>query len=117
MNYVELVEIVETQFADIINAWVIRSNKLRLFVIDGSYVDIWFSFRLQNRFAYHWERRSIDGSIYRLDNRPHADQTSLPGFPVHFHNGIDSKIERSPFSYEIEKAFIEFLRFMRSKLG
>lgn len=117
MSYSRFVGICESQFPDIITAWIIKSNKLRLFIIDGSYMDVWFSVTLANRFAYHWERRLVDGSIYRLDNRPHQELISLSGYPVHFHNGVDSVVEESTFSIDLEAAFIEFLEMVRQRVG
>jgi hypothetical protein len=38
-------------------------------LVDGSYLDVWFSRKFPGRYAYHWERRHVDGSIYRHDNR------------------------------------------------
>ncbi len=43
--------------------------KLRLEIVDGSIVDIYLS--ITGRYSYHWERRLVDGSIYRHNNAPH----------------------------------------------
>jgi hypothetical protein len=56
-------------------------GKLGLHISDGSYVDAWFSRRIPGRYAYHWERRHIDGSIYRHDNRPNARLEDMKTFP------------------------------------
>jgi hypothetical protein len=34
-----------------------------------------------------WERRHIDGTIYRHDNMPHAQWQGVSSFPKHFHVG------------------------------
>ncbi len=39
-------------------------GKLRIYLIDESFIDVWISRRLSNRYAIHWERRHIDGTIY-----------------------------------------------------
>ena len=91
-------------------------GKLRLHVSDGSYIDIWFSRKILGRYAYHWERRHIDGSIYRHDNRPHAHLKNMKTFPKHFHNGSDENIEESYLSDDPIDAAKSFLEFVRRKL-
>jgi hypothetical protein len=65
--------IAEVEFADIV-AEVIAAdvNELRVILMDGSFVDVWFSLKLAGRYSFHWERRAIDGKIYRHDNVPHS---------------------------------------------
>ena len=46
-------------------------NKLRLLLVDGSFVDIWLS--SDGDYAYHWEHRRQSGRIYRWDNAPPSD--------------------------------------------
>ena len=116
MNYEELAKIAEAEFADVVLGWKIEGGKLRLFITDDSFVDIWFSQRLEGRFAYHWERRAIDGKIYRLDNRPHEELKGMRGFPRHFHNGNDKEVRESEFSEEPQEALRQFLRFVREKV-
>ncbi len=91
-------------------------GKLRLHVSDGSYVDIWFSRRIPGRYAYHWERRHVDGSIYRHDNRPHASLTDMKTFPKHFHDGSDGDVEESFLSDDPISASRYFLDFIREFL-
>jgi len=65
-------EIAEVEFADIVvEAFSPGINELRIILTDGSFVDVWFSLKLQGRYSFHWERRAIDGTIYRHDNAPH----------------------------------------------
>lgn len=91
-------------------------GKLRLHISDGSYVDIWFSRRIPGRYAYHWERRHIDRSIYRHDNRPHTRLSDMKTFPKHFHNGSDENIEESYLSNDPISASRYFLGFIRELL-
>jgi hypothetical protein len=86
VSYRELATIAEAEFSDVILHVDQRAEKLRLHLIDGSYVDIWYSVRLEGRFAYHWERRMINGSVYRYDNRPHEHLKSMKSYPKHFHD-------------------------------
>jgi len=91
-------------------------GKLRLHVSDGSYIDIWFSRKIPGRYAYHWERRHIDGSIYRHDNRPHARLKNMETFPKHFHDGSDENVVESYLSEDPAEAIKTFLEFVRRKL-
>ena len=86
MSYRDLAAIAEAEFSDVILQVDHRAEKLRLHLTDGSYVDIWYSVRLQGRFAYHWERRMINGSVYRYDNRPHGYLTGMKSYPKHVHD-------------------------------
>jgi len=92
-------------------------GKLRLHISDGSYIDVWFSRRIPGRYAYHWERRHIDRSVYRHDNRPHTRLRNMETFPKHFHNGSEGNIEESHLSDDPVDAVGSFLGFVRRRLG
>ncbi len=65
-------DIVEVEFGDIIEDLVLTDiNELRIALIDGSCIDFWFSLKMEGRYSYHWERKFIDGTIYRHDKAPH----------------------------------------------
>ena len=107
----KLAEIAEREFPDIVEFTEI-THKLRIFIVDGSFVDVWLSERL-NRYAYHWERRHIDGKIFRHDNIPHAKWKYVKTFPKHFHNGCEENVVESNISDEPEKAIREILMFIK----
>jgi hypothetical protein len=65
-----LSRIAEIEFADIVVQTDLIGSKLRVLLTDGSYVDVWSSRKLVGRFGFHWERRHLDGGIYRYDNFP-----------------------------------------------
>ena len=67
--------------------------KLRLNIIDGSIVDVFCS--VKGKYSYHWERRMINGSIYRHDNAPHKQWRNIKTFPKHFHKGFEERGEES----------------------
>jgi hypothetical protein len=110
----KLAEIAEREFPDIVEFTEI-THKLRIFIVDGSFVDVWLSERL-NRYAYHWERRHIDGKIFRHDNIPHAKWKFVKTFPKHFHNGSEENVIESYISDNSEEAIREFLTFIRITL-
>ncbi|MDI6655760.1 MAG: DUF6516 family protein [Candidatus Hydrothermarchaeota archaeon] len=114
--YEELSTIVDVEFLDIVLHSQIFMGKLRLHVIDGSYLDVWFSHKLSGRFAYHWERRKKEGKVYRYDNRPHEKFKHMKSYPKHFHNGSDEQVEESHFSENPKDALREFLNIVREKI-
>ena len=108
-------------FADIISdARVLRLDsgeplKLRLEIIEGSILDIFYS--VTGKYSYHWERTLIDGSIYRHDNAPHRRWQGIKTFPKHFHHGSEDTGEESYLSDDPCAALEEFLAFVRGKLA
>ncbi len=60
--YFQLEQIAFTDFADIVEGIKSVEGKLRLLLKDQSYIDIWLSIKKQGVYAYHWERRHIDGT-------------------------------------------------------
>jgi len=92
-----------------------RMRKLRIYILDGSFVDVWCSSK--GDYSFHWERRFINGSLYRHDNAPHARWRYVPTFPKHFHNGRQDNVESSFISDPPEEALRDFLDFVRGKLA
>jgi len=88
--------------------------KLRLYLIDGSVIYVFYS--VTGKYSYHWERRIIDGTIYRHDNAPHTKWKDIKTFPKHFHDGSDSNGKESLISEEPLIALDEFLNFARRKI-
>ncbi|MDZ7262260.1 MAG: DUF6516 family protein [candidate division KSB1 bacterium] len=109
--------IAEVEFSDIVEFTIILDDKLRVILIDGSYIDFWWSHKLISRFAHHWERRHVDGTIYRHDNAPHAKWQHLSTFPQHFHCNSDSSVFESDLSTNPESAVRGFLAFARELLS
>ena len=116
MNYSELAKIAEEEFFDAVLHSQIIAGKLRLHIVDGSYLDVWFSVKIKGRFAYHWERREIDGSVYRYDNRPHEKLKHMKSFPKHFHDGSDAEIREGEFGEDPKEILRAFLQLVRAKI-
>lgn len=106
-------EISEIEFSDIVEFVEDLREKLRIYLKDGSFMDVWFSEKIQGRYAYHWERRSIDNKIYRHDNIPHKKWDYVKTFPKHFHDGSESNVCDSFISDNPTEAIRAFLRFAR----
>jgi hypothetical protein len=117
MDYYKLGEIAEKEFADIVFKVQVVSGKLRLYITDGSYFDIWFSKKIKDRFAYHWERRQINGQVYRFDNHPHEEYKNMKNYPRHFHDGSERNVKESWFSKGHTQVLREFLSLIRDKLN
>lgn len=67
VDMARLQQIAEVEFAAIvIEAYTPDLNELRIILTDGSFIDVWFSLKLAGRYSYHWERKAIDGTIYRM---------------------------------------------------
>ena len=111
----QLKEIAEVVFADIVQEAIIPDiNELRIFLHEGSFVDVWYSLKLQDRFSFHWERRAIDGTIYLHDNAPHQRWKGIATFPLHFHNGDELNVVESHLNNNSTEALREFLTFVRA---
>ena len=116
-DYAHLSEIAYAEFADLVAATRFDGIKLRIVLLDNSYIDFWWSRRLPGRFAHHWERRHVDGTIYRHDNAPHSKWIHLSSFPKHFHSKTDSDVRPSDLSTKPETALRQFLEFARKTLA
>lgn len=110
-------EIAEVEFGEIVTEAISPdTNELRIFLADGSFIDVWFSLKLRERYSLHWERRAIDGTIYRHDNAPHRRWQGVATFPRHFHNGSEFNVTESHISEAPEEALREFLALVRATL-
>ncbi len=105
------------EYPDIIYDVEVREDRLRIHLIDESFLDVWFSRLVEGKYAFHWERRHIDGTVYRWDNAAHKKWKDLETFPHHIHAG--SKSEVKPFNPPRSKEDLlrEVLEFIRKKLA
>lgn len=116
VNADRLRTIAEVEFFDLVEeVFVQGTNELRIIQRDGSFVDVWFSLKLSNRYSYHWERRAINGTIFRHDNAPHKRWQALSTFPKHFHHGSEDNVVESHISEVPEEALREFFVFVRNQ--
>ena len=115
----QLARLAESEFPAIVSATVIFRNKLRVVLLDGSYIDFWWSRRFPGRFAYHWERSliDVDGTVYRHDNIPHLHWRTVVSFPKHFHAGSQQTVIESSISDGPEHGLREFLQFAARMLS
>jgi hypothetical protein len=103
-----LAETALLEFPHVVESCKVLEGKLRIHLMDGSYMDLWWSWKHLGKYAYHWERRALDGQVFRHDNIPDARWRHVQTFPKHFHNGSETSAEES---FAPEKP-LEGLRFM-----
>ena len=108
--------IAETEFLALVRSTTILRDKLRVILVDGSYIDFWWSTQLPGRYAHHWERRHVDGTIYRHDNMPHPQWQGMSSFPKHFHFGDQQTVVESALAADPEQALRQFLTFAGSRI-
>jgi len=114
--YKNLLNIAVTEFKAIVESGELlysQSNipwKLRLYICDGSFVDIYYS--VKDKYSYHWDRRLVNNKVYRHDNAPHKKWENVSTFPKHFHNGSEEAVILSNIPDNSEDALKEFLTFV-----
>jgi len=117
VNLHRLSQIAIEEFPDIVVATTITRDKLRILLRDSSYIDFWWSSNIPGRFAHHWERTHVDGTIYRHDNMPHPRWQYVATFPQHCHEGDQSQVVDSLLPPDPPEAALRaFLTFARQKL-
>ena len=110
MNPLDLLRrVAEVEFAAIVVQTDVLGAKLRVLLTDTSYVDVWASRKLSGRFGFHWERRHLDGRIYRYDNFPDTNWSGVSTFPYHLHDGDQDTVVAAPFALTFEQGFREFM--------
>ena len=115
--YYQLKNIALEEYSDIVLSIKVITGplnvpkNLRIFFIDNSFLDIWFS---DIKYSYHWQR--IDGTIYRHDNASHKKHKHIKTFPKHFHYEKEENVIESNLDDEPTKAVQAFLNFIREKI-
>ena len=87
-------------------------NKLRLALLDGSFLEVWLS--TDGDYSYHWEQRRQRGRLFRWDNAPHHPHVTT--FPAHFHEHDEVTVRESRLSADPAQALRHVLAFVRREL-
>ncbi len=112
-----LKEIIEEEFLDIVkDVFKPSEEKLRVILKDNSFIDIRLSQKIKNRFDFHWERRQINGKIFRYDNFPDIHFKHLKSFPEHFHYQKENKVIEINFKKSPKQGFKDFMNFVKNYL-
>lgn len=119
-KFAEFARIAEIEFSDIVLSTQDLGHKLRIYLIDKSFIDFSYTTGLTiQRFSIHWERTHIDKLIYRLDNAPDKNWRKVETFPIHFHDKKYEKVGIPPFSMgenlSLKNILRRFLRFVREQ--
>lgn len=119
--YESLRQIAVTEFGDIVVTTETQRlptgdpRKLRLGVVDNSFIDIFIS--VTGRYSYHWDRTMTSSAdLYRHDNAPHKVWRYVSTYPKHFHDGTEDNVTDSYISNQPREAIREFCTFVRQKL-
>ena len=93
----DIKRIAEIEFSDIVKTTSPIEFKLRIILINNSFVEVYLSQRLPDRFGFHWECMDESKSFYRYDNFPDKNWQPIATFPYHFHDGSQNSVDASPF--------------------
>ncbi|RLE99209.1 MAG: hypothetical protein DRJ63_06030 [Thermoprotei archaeon] len=115
--YRKLGRIALKEFSDIVVDVEYREDRLRIHIVDGSFLDVWFSLTIKGKYAYHWERRFINGTVYRWDNARHEKWRSIGTYPHHFHEGTREKVKPFYAAKSPEDNFRKVLKYIRNYLS
>ncbi|MGR3318837.1 MAG: toxin-antitoxin system TumE family protein [Candidatus Anammoxibacter sp.] len=115
-TYSQLIQLAITDFADIVEGTKLVEGKLRLMLRDESFIDIWLSLKKKGIYAYHWERKSVDGAIYRYNNLPDKEAEKLKTYPHHFHNKTEKNVVESNLSDNPIEAITTLSKLLGSNL-
>ena len=113
IDLIALADMAREEFADIVVDTRCIDAKLRTFLVDGSYIDFWWSEVQEGRFAHHWNRQHLDGTIHRHDNSPHRKWQHIQTFPQHYHRVREDAVTESYLPQEPREAMRTFLAFCR----
>jgi hypothetical protein len=98
--------------SSLVGGTVLKPRVLRLHLFDQSYLDIRLA---ADGYAFHWERRALDGLLYRWDDAPHHREIGT--FPHHLHNGSELAVVESQLPVDSsESALRHILGFIENRL-
>ncbi len=118
--YNSLLELVNKEFKDICeDANIIfsstgRAQKVRIYLIDNTIVDVWLS--RDGRYSYHWSNKGVRDYVLRHDNAPHEKWNTVSTFPKHCHEGSESNIVSSRIPDDPNDALRFFLQHVKEKI-
>jgi hypothetical protein len=69
-------QIARDEFSDIVVDAELYADRVRLILIEGSWIDI--RYPVEGKFSFHWQR---DDTIYRIDTAPH--HKGIKTFPTY----------------------------------
>lgn len=118
-TYHKLKTIAESKYKGIVTSTIILgkksigSAKLRVFLKDQSYLDIWLA--QSGKYSYHWEQQAQRGMIYRHDNAP--DFPHIKTYPKHLHDGDEKNVKPSHIDNNPATAICQILDIIEQNLN
>ena len=109
--------IAEVEFTEIVKSTIFLEFKLRIILIDDSFIDVNISQKINDKFSFHWDLQDEESTIYRYDNYPDASWQNVETYPYHFHYEKQNNLISSPFPKEISKGFRAFMEFVWDKIS
>jgi len=109
LRYSSFLKIVYDEFSDIIIDVELHADRIRLILLDNSWIDI--RYPVENKFSFHWQRGE---KIYRIDTAPH--HRNIRTFPRHIHFGSENNVIEDSVtegSKPPEENFRKFLLWVR----
>ncbi len=85
LRYLTFLKIVNDEFSDIVVNAELYPDKIRLCLIDDSWIDV--RYPIEDKFSFHWQRGE---KIYRIDTAPH--HRNIKTYPRHIHLGSEDNI-------------------------
>ncbi len=111
--YGQLKEIALTRFSGLVSdAFMVRGplyfpRCLRIIFNDHSFMEVRLS---EQKYSFHYDRRHLDGRLFRLDNAPHYRE--IKTYPEHFHKGNEENVEEDTFGKTFQEKFVAFMEFI-----
>jgi hypothetical protein len=118
--YKRLKEIADREFneiiedSEIITSYTGRARKLRLKLIDDTFIDIWYS--QDGEYSFHWEQSQVRNIIYRHDNAPHQKWSYVKTFPKHCHENSQENVIESGLPDKPDEALRAFLSIVKKRI-
>jgi len=112
----EIERMILVELKDLVRSSKILRNKLRFTFKDQSFLEIFKSNNITNRWAFHWERKHVDGLIYRHDNMPHKSWENIESFPWHYHYKSEENVIKSDFSNDIILNVQKLISILKDKI-
>lgn len=118
-RYESLLALALTEFPKIVTGGsmvggtTLNPRVLRLYLSDESYLDVRLS---ADAYTFHWERRALDGTLFRWDDAPHHQEVTT--FPHHLHDGSELDVVESQLpvgSYTMALQYV--LHFIEKQLN
>lgn len=106
--------IAEAEYSSIVLYSFILDYKLRIILMDKSFIDVNVSNKLKNKFGFHWETKNKLNEIYRYDNFPDINWRHLKSFPYHFHFQEQNNVIEPTFPKDLLNGFRGFMDFVKN---